>query len=639
LYDVANQKYFKLFDGSTVSDEALAVFGPSGATSGLLRIAAVKAGSVYLKTYNPTSQQLSEETVFSNSDPAVFAGIADWLLEEEVLSSQVALYFSPSGDKFAFFVMNDTRVPVFEYPLYNKDSAYTDIQNLRYPTAGQTNPLISLFMYDTATVGVSNLIYQGAVDELLFGVSWLSESQILLRSMNRIQNESTIIRMNSDGSTQASIFEEVQQGGWVMPKGAPIAVDASRFLDVLVDSTGYFHVALVDATTGSTTFLTSGEFVVQGISCYNSKTQSVVYYSSGSGNPISEQHYYSVPINGPYTSSLLFDNNARYAVAQFDAQCSNYLLSAQSPDVLPHWFFVSDQGKTQTVIESNDAYQGILNTMNLPSQVFMQATDAKFNGYLLLPPNFDPKRKYAVLMHPYGGPNSQMAVATHRMHDTFETYLVSNFDVIVAVFDGYGTCCRSTDFLFKIYKQLGTAEFQSQVDTARWLAQTLPYVDSSRMALMGWSFGGLQGANCITYDPKTNPFACCISIAPVTDWLYYDSAYTERYMQTPGMNPDGYQSTSVLGRAGNVNRPYLLMHGTGDDNVHYLNSMNWVDALLQANVVYPPGQDSLGGETLVDTFFFPNRQHSIGDPAARRGVWSKVSTFLQKNLKLTRTSE
>jgi dipeptidyl-peptidase-4 len=628
LYDSKRGVMKKVFDGSAVTDESLALFSPGNQVA-TVQFAVIKANNIFYCTWDGTTLTSTQVTT-SATDFRVRNGLSDWLYEEEVLESQVSLWFSRSGSRFVYFEYNDTFIEDFAYPLYDVTTPGDSIQHIAYPNPGFPNPQVNVYVYNTGN-GDRKLVYSTTTqDTLVFGSSWYGDDQFALRIMNRVQNESQINVYDKDGNPLAAVSQpEKQVNGWIIPRTAPIFLTPSSYVDLRwqqsnTDGKSYQHLAIVSAD--KITFLTSGSWNVYSILCVDPTSGDIVIQSPGPSAPQWDNHVWKINANVANPQLVQLDTSgATFATASFGTSCSVYMLNEQSVTQVPRYTFVT--ATKPLVVEDNSAYAKSLAGLALPQRKYVTLTEDNFNGYVVLPPNYSPSKSYALIMHPYGGPGSMMCVSKFVMTDAFESFLPSNYDVIIAVVDGLGTGAKDADFLYSVYLQLGINEIKSQVRAVAALLKMYPNIDANRVGFYGWSFGGMQGANAATYsaiaaDGK-NPFVAAVSIAPVSDWHFYDSAYTERYMRTPQQNPDGYRATSVLQRADATIQNYALNFGSGDDNVHPTNSFNWINSLIAA------------GKTNVDLFVYPNRQHGIADQPARFVLWNRVLSFFRDSLALS----
>lgn len=275
----------------------------------------------------------------------------------------------------------------------------------------------------------------------------------------------------------------------------------------------------------------------------------------------------------------------------------------------------SAAGKSIRTVEDNAAYRSRYESKIPAKEFFTFNSDGyELNGYIIKPADFSASRKYPVVMVQYSGPGSQSVV--NRWQMDFDYFYAMKGYVIVCV-DGRGTGGRGRAFSDVVYKQLGHYETIDQINAANHIA-SLPYVDSSRIGIYGWSYGGYEALMCAT-EPSS-PFAATVAVAPVTDWRFYDTVYAERYMLTPQQNFDGYRNSAPINRTSRLSCPLLLMYGTSDDNVHPANTLQFVSRLQTQGL-------------LCDMFVFPGMNHSINGCNSRAVVYAKILDFFDRNLK------
>jgi dipeptidyl-peptidase-4 len=287
---------------------------------------------------------------------------------------------------------------------------------------------------------------------------------------------------------------------------------------------------------------------------------------------------------------------------------------------MPHAYSVCKaDGKELRVLEDNKSLISLLAEYNLSKREFIKMKTPEgieLNGWMMKPLNFDPNKKYPVLMHVYGGPGDQQVLNSYAGSRDLNLNYLCRKGYIIACFDNRGSGSRGQEFLKCTYKRLGDLESNDQIDAARYL-QTLPYVDGNRIGIIGWSFGGFMSTLCL--EKGNTVFKTAVAIAPVTDWRFYDSIYTERYMQTNKENKKGYDETSPLKMADRIKGNYLLVHGMADDNVHYQNTAEMLKALYKSNVPFTQ-------------MTFPDKNHGIYGGNTRLYLYTQVYNYLLNNL-------
>jgi len=396
----------------------------------------------------------------------------------------------------------------------------------------------------------------------------------------------------------------------------PFIIIQNKFITIQRNQ-GFPHIALYYSNGTFIQYLTTGDFHVDQIKGV-SLASGVIYYTSTelqSGQPANplRRYIWSVDLNGKKTKISIFDGWNSVDVSP----SGQYYVQTNENSIMPPTYTLKSFTNPiiEKVLENNTALNNLLASVHLPTKQFITlqiASNITLNAYVLFPPGYDANsnRKFPVLMNVYGGPGSQ------TVFDRFALGIgayISSLGYIYASVDGRGTGFRGNNFEKVVYQQLGIIETQDQVAAAKEL-QKLSYIDGSRIGIFGASYGGFMVANCMT--DQSGVFGLGVSVAPVTDWRFYDSVYTERYMLTPLLNPTGYANTSVLTKVANIKKPFFLIHGTGDDNVHFLNSVELSEAMIEANIYYR-------------AMYYPNRDHSITGNNARQHYYQNVVNFLQ----------
>ncbi|XP_022111974.1 dipeptidyl aminopeptidase-like protein 6 [Acanthaster planci] len=568
----------------------------------------------------------------TGEEGVIFHGIPDWVYEEELLSSDNAIYWSPDGTKIAYASFNDSKVDKAWYPKY-ENLRYSKLEEFGYPKAGYENPTFSLQV--TSTANFNNpvtLVPPGSIsnrDYYYQHVVWVNSDIIAVTWLNRPQNYSvlTLCRVDS-GNCQIS-YEFETPGGWVVDRGAPKFSEGSDQIDyvrILPQREGshgnYYHVALVttDQSPGKVTFLTQGRWEVTSIVAY-SQSDKLVYYIS-TERSIRGRHLYSVTTEKPFTRTCLscdLNVNCTYYDASFSPDKSWYKLNCLGPHIPRTTLHQTGTDKV-LVVETNKVLTLALDGKAYPNKTFLEVQVGEYTlpVQLWLPRALDKKRKHPILVHVYGGPGSQMV--NDRFELGWNAYLSSKFYVIVVNIDGRGSGFQGERHLYQIYKRFGTVEVQDQMIGVRHILKKFEYINSTKIGIWGWSYGGFAAAMALSRNDDIFKYA--ISVAPVTDFRYYDSIYTERYMGIPEScdNMEGYKHTNLSARAKNLKGlNYFLIHGTADDNVHFQNSADFVRALVQEEVVHR-------------TQFYPDQRHFLDDPHVERHLFDIMSAFVNTSI-------
>ncbi|KAF7914293.1 uncharacterized protein EAF01_000699 [Botrytis porri] len=599
---------------------------------------------VFTRDNNMYLRKLSSPTVVQitvDGGPEFFYGVPDWVYEEEVFAGASATWWDDSGKYIAFLRTNESEVP--EYPVQYfvsrpsgkeplpGEENYPEVREIKYPKAGAPNPTVDLLFYDISKAEVFEIKIAGGFepkDLLITEVVWAgSTGKALIRETNR---ESDVLRVvlvdvvAREGKTVRFTDIAKLDGGWfeVSEDTRYIPADPANgrphdgYIDTIIhenyDHLGYF----TPMDNPEPILLTSGDWeVVKAPSAVDLK-KNLVYFVSTKESPITRQ-VYSVKLDGTDMKAITDTSTEGYYVASFSKGAGYVLLDYNGPNI--PWQKVistpSNDNQYTHVIEENKELAAMAKKHELPILIYQTVTIDGFELQVVerRPPHFNPKKKYPVLFYLYGGPGSQTVSKSFSVD--FESYIASNLGYIVVTVDGRGTGFIGRKARTIIRGNIGHYEARDQIETAKiWASKK--YVDESRMAIWGWSYGGFMTLKTLEEDAGET-FSYGMAVAPVTDWRFYDSIYTERYMHTPQHNPSGYDNTSISdveSLAKNVR--FLIMHGVADDNVHMQNTLTLLDKL------------DLAGVENYDVHVFPDSDHSIYFHNANRIVYDKLNNWL-----------
>lgn len=540
-----------------------------------------------------------------DGDVDVFNAVPDWVYEEEIYGDRKTLWWSPDGEYLAFLRMNETGVPTYTVPYYQAGQSvappYPSNLDIRYPKVGETNPTVTFHLLKAGEETPAKVEFESFAPEdlLITEVAWVTDdhSHVIFRTMNRVQDLEKLVLVDVEGGGKTKIVRERDgTDGWIdnnlaityIPKSKPPA-----YLD-LSDHSGYMHIYLF-SRDGSfePKALTSGKWEVTSVANIDTK-RGIVYYISTERDS-TERHLYSVSLTKPGENKInLVDVKAPgYWGASFSTGSGYYLLSYNGPDI--PWqklYSISADGSKHTLIrtvQDNADLRKKLADYKLPQfrwSKLQQPSGVELNALERLPANFNPKKKYPVLFDIYGGPGSQETGKQFRTVD-WNTYIGSDpeLEYIVLAVDNRGTGYLGREFRASVTKQLGKLEAQDQIWAAQQWAKR-DYVDAKHIVIWGWSYGGYLTSKVIEANTQADVFSRGLITAPVSDWRFYDTMYTERYMKTLSENAEGYKNSAVVDVAGfkSVRGGVLVQHGTGDDNVHFQNSAALTDTLMRQGV-------------------------------------------------------
>ncbi|KAK7208516.1 putative dipeptidyl-aminopeptidase B [Myxozyma melibiosi] len=626
ILDVDTKEVTPLIPGDLNANVRIAKWSPTGE-----HVAYVLENNLYVRN---ASDPTSKKQVTQDGDKDLFYGIPDWVYEEEVFSGNSALWWADSGKYLAFLRSNDSMVPEYSIPYFEQhpieDGSYPEMVDIKYPKAGYSNPIVELMLLDLSTYEVFLPEVKDARnladdDRLITEVLWIGE-KVLMRQTNRESDLLKIVIIDPASRTGSVVREEDvsgQDGGWFevthdtayIPANKSQGREQDGYIDtVIVD--GYNHLAYfepVDATLPKT-ILTRGDWEVVDAPSSVDLSTGTVYFIATKKDP-TERHVYSVKLDGTGFASITDQSKDGYYSAFFSTGGGYCLLSYNGPEV-PWQKLLSLREGTETILQENPDLKKTLALYDVPETIWEKVTleeGVTVNTFEIRPADFDPHKVYPVLFHLYQGPGSQ--TVDKRFSIGFETHVASQRHAIIVSVDGRGTGFMGRKFRAVVRDNLGYWEAHDQILAARiWAKKS--YVDSSRIAIWGWSYGGYMTLKTIEQDGGRT-FRYGMAVAPVTDWRFYDSIYTERYMHTPQHNFDGYDGAAIknvtaLKGAGR----FLVMHGTGDDNVHFQNTLALLDKLDLAQVEN------------YDMYVFPDSDHSINFHNGNKVVYDRLSRWI-----------
>lgn len=576
----------------------------------------------------------------------VFNGIPDWLYEEEILHTNVAHWWSPGARHIAYAQFNDSLVPLFKFPFYGEgDNLYGTISELAYPKAGDNrddvNPTVKIFVVETERVKTSHRQIPPPAqfadkDHYVTLVSWQDDTHLLIAWSNRAQNKTIVTLCHVLTTSCRQVLVETNRGGrgWVLIEHVKFINQGQQFLTILPndegDSGAWKHVAMVTTsmnTDGIKTFLTHGRYDVSEILAYDQE-KSFVYYLSTNGDP-KQRHLFRVYLRKPDEKSsppecLTCDvPDCRYVSARFSTSSRYYVRACLGPEVPYYSLHDSLTGTLISILEENADMKSRLEEKSLPRKEYFQfktedGQDIWGQIYIPAAVRADQSSVYPLLVHTYGGPGTQLVTEEFRLG--WSTYLGSSEKVIYASFDGRGSGGHGDRFLFESYHRLGTVEIKDQILGANYLTKKFPFIDKDRVAIWGWSYGGFVVSHVLG-DDEDALYKCGIAVAPVTDWKYYDTAYTERYLgfASSAENSEGYNEANVSNKAKNFSgKGFLLVHGTADDNVHFQHTAQLIKALTEADVTFR-------------LQVYADRNHGLSGGRTNLHLYRTMTGFLQKD--------
>jgi len=611
-YYVYDRKTNKLTGLSDNGKQQLATFSPDGK-----KIAFVRKNNIFIKNLiDNTETQITFDGKFN----FIINGAPDWVYEEEFEFNK-AFAWSPDSKKLAFMRFDESKVKMFNmtkfqgsHPTIKKNALYPENYAFKYPKAGESNSIVSVHVYNSDTKKITTMDVGKETDQYIPRIKWTNSSDNLcIFRLNRLQNKLELLFANPNTGVSNVIYTD--ENKYYIDE---VNFDYLTFLKdnkhfvILNEKDGWNHIYLYDMQGNMIRKLTKGNWDVSNFIGFDEKKKTF-YFIASAESPL-QREVYSVKINGKKikklstmagTNSAVFSKNYKYYI--------NYFSNINTPTYVT---IHNSNGKLIRVLEDNKNLKERLKNYKCAKKEFFKfktSEGVELNGWILKPADFDPAKKYPVLMTQYSGPNSQ------EVKDSWDfgyNQVLASKGYIVACVDGRGTGARGEEFRKMTYLQLGKYETIDQIEAAKYL-RSLPYIDSTRIGIWGWSYGGFM--TCLCMEKGNGIFKAGIAVAPVTNWRYYDNIYTERFMRTPQENPDGYDDNSPLFFADKLQGKLLICHGTADDNVHLQNTLEFSEKLVQANKQF-------------EMQIYTNRNHSIYGGNTRFHLFTRMLNFITNNL-------
>ena len=537
----------------------------------------------------------------------IINGTADWVYEEEYGFTK-AYAFSPDSKQIAYLRFDESEVPMFEMMRFDGE-LYNKPYTFKYPKAGDRNSTVELWLYDIASGSKSRIDVGPQADQYVPFIGWTPAGELYFFRINRKQNHFEVVLCRKDG-TQKVIYDETSPTYVERPALSTIRfVDGDRFIVQNETTTGWNHIYLHSVEKGLITPLTSGEWQVTSVV---EATDDRVYYMSTETSPL-RRNLYSVDYKGKKKQRLT-EKDGTYSISPSKGMkyyISNYISATSAREVELR----DGKGKLIRTLVENPEMEERLKT--LPKKEFFTFTTERgdaLNAYIIKPLDFDPQKKYPVLLTQYSGPGSQQVADSFSLG--WENVMVAHGYIVVCC-DGRGTGYMGEKFKKQTYGNLGALEVEDQISFARYMASQ-PYVDADRIGIYGWSYGGFMALGCALKGDGL--FKMSIAVAPVTSWRYYDTIYTEIYNDLPQDNPAGYDDNSPINFADRLSdrTKLLIMHGTADDNVHFQNTVEMCHALNRAGKQY-------------DMMVYPDQNHSMA-PSYSTLIREKMIQYTLDNL-------
>ena len=577
----------------------------------------------------------TEVAVTKNEDTDIISGVADWLYEEEFATTALFAW-SPDSKQLAFIRLDETEVPEFSWQTYlgevpsdqvpsTKYPQYPSLASLRYPKAGCSNAKASVCVYDVATKGIVNIQFSEVShqnsDYYFPRLRWTASGELIVLRVNRDQTKMEVFSCNAKSTVSHLLYKEESKQYYVDYS----LFDEWQWLSdgrfvVLSEKDGWRRAYLYNAQGTEQKMLTTGETDVTALYAVDEAAQ-VLYYQAAP-TPSTRQ-IYAVSVESRKSKAespiQLSDGEGTHS-ARFSKDCKRMIECFQSFDIPNTYILYEVKGeklKVKEVLEDNKEVQEAwkANKINEPVIFTVKNKEGQPLDVMAIAPSMvvttaDAHYMPLVIMH-YSGPASQRVL--NRWRKRFE-YVLAEAGYMVLIVDPRGSDCKGRAWRNETYMSLGQKEAEDLIAAANW-AEQQDYIDGKRMAILGWSYGGYE--TLYTMSTKGHPFKAGVAIAPVTDWKLYDSAYTERYMRRPQVNPRGYEEASLMNHVKDLSGDVLIIHGTGDDNVHVQHTMQYIDALVRADKQF-------------EMQLYPDDNHHLRKGNNAKHMHERVLHFLKK---------
>lgn len=601
VYDIASKKTARLSDQGK---QLFPHFSPDGK-----KIAYVRNNNLYIRNLE-TGVETAVTT--DGQQNKIKNGWADWVYEEEFSKAD---YFDWSADSryLAYIRFDESAVRDFTMDFYNGE-LYPTKYTFKYPKAGEDNSIVSVHIFDhgsgktvTADIGANKDIY-------IPRIRFTNNSQVLcIQRLNRLQNKLEYIFTDvASGAGTAVVTDESKT---YVDINDDLTFVANKGFIISSEKDEYNHLYYYDLKGKLINQITKGEWDVMEFKGFDEKTNTLYYVSTENGQIARD--VYSIKLDGTGKKRLSkkdgftdfeFTNGYKYYISTYS--------NANTPSV---YELCSIDGRPVKMLEDNSALLAKMKNYRLSTKRFFKFknTDGiELNGWMMKPVDFDSTKKYPVYMYAYGGPGSNLCNNSWGGTDFFWHNLLTQEGYIVVCVDNRGTQGRGRQFRHSTYLQLGKLETLDQIDVAKYMGK-LPYVDASRIGFQGWSYGGYMASLMISKGADV--IKAAVAVAPVTNWKYYDNIYTERFLRKPQDNRSGYEDNSPTNFVTRIKGPFLLIHGSGDDNVHVQNSMELANAMVKNNIPF-------------DFMIYPNKSHGISGGLTRLHIYTKILKFVKENL-------
>lgn len=584
--------------------QRLTTFSPDGTM-----VAFVRDNNIYIMDLATKEEK---QITFDGKINSIINGTTDWVYEEEFGITQ-GFYWSPDSKKIAFYRFDESHVK--EYTMQMWGSLYPDNYKFKYPKAGETNSIVDVLIYDLPSQKTMKLNIDSQNDQYIPRIKWTRNANVLaIMRMNRYQNNLELLLADATTGQISIMHTETDKAYIDVPDTWIFLADSKHFL-ITSEKDGYNHIYMYDLKGNLVKQVTTGNYDVVRIAGVDEKNKKI-YYTSKESSPINTD-LYVINFDGKKKTKLS-DKPGTYN-ASFSNGCHYYISNFTDANTPPIYTIHNAKGKQLVVLQDNADLAKKMKEYGDETKTFGTLTTSEgisFNYYIIKPATFDSTRRYPLFFYVYGGPGNQQVTNRYGGSDYYWHRMLAQKGYIVVCIDGRGTGGRGAEFKKVTYKELGKYECIDVIEAAKYFGKQ-PWIDENRIGIFGWSFGGYLSSLAILKG--NDVFKTAIAVAPVTTWRYYNTIYTERFLRRPQENAEGYDQNSPINFADRLKGNYLIVHGTGDDNVHLQNAIDMITALQKEGKQF-------------DMHIYPNKNHSIYGGNTRWHLYNLMTNFIEEKL-------
>ena len=597
-----NGKITALNNGNWVQEPK---FSPDGRF-----VAFISGNNLY---YQDLSSEKITQITFDGEKNKIINGLADWVYEEEFGHADM-YQWTKNSESLVFVKFDESQVKEMNMQVFN-GNLYPQDFRFKYPKAGEENSKVSVYAYDlklnkSTQINLAN--FETYYIPQVFQTA--QPNEIAIATSNRHQNKLEIIKINTKNYSTKKILTETD-AAWIETDNLSLEFLEDNSFLWASERDGFRHFYWYTPDGKLKKQITKGNWEITDYYGFSPKNSEILVQTTEKGSTNRVVSKINIKTGKKQiVSELNGTNNADFS------KSFQYFINTHSSAEQPNTYTLRDfNGKTLRELQNNNSVLKKLQSDGFVTKEFFQIPNKngdQMNAWMIKPKNFSPNQKYPVLMFQYSGPGSQQVSNAWDGRNTIWFNLLAQKGYIVLCVDGRGTGYRGTKYKKATYKNLGKYEIEDQIAAAQWMGSQ-SFVDAGRIGIFGWSFGGYMASLAMTKGADV--FKVGIAVAPVTTWRYYDTIYTERYLQTPQENPQGYDENSPINFAGLMKGKYLLIHGTADDNVHYQNAVEMAEALIQKNKEF-------------EFMTYPDKNHGIYGGNTRLHLYQKMTNFILNNL-------